>query len=214
MSETLERPYIIVVAVDLSSISEAVIEHALDTAGRHARADVHAITVVPVGHGLLQRAPQDPGQALAEAEHALRERLIETASAFVRAASEPSRWRLRIHVRVGHPAEEIAALSDEVAADLVVLGQHGWSGKRPRFVGSVSEQVARMVRGSVLLVQPATHAGDASAAEQACAACAAARRDSDGDVWFCEAHHDDHRDRALTALLPWSELSTRPGGLY
>jgi nucleotide-binding universal stress UspA family protein len=215
MSESIERRYVIVVAVDLSSISEAVIEHALDTAGRHARVDVHAVTVVPAGSGFLHRAAgQDTAAELAEAERALRERLIETASVFLRSAGEPAGWRLRMHVRAGHPAEEIAALSDEVDADLIVLGQHGWSGRRHRLVGSVSERVSRMAHCSVLLVQPAAHVARASAPEQPCPACTATRRDSDGDTWFCERHRDDRRDRALTALLPWSELSTRPGGLY
>lgn len=213
MSETMERKYIVVVAVDLSTISEAVIEHALDTASRHARVDVHAITVVPEPTGFFQRARPDHAAELAEAERALRDRLTDTASAFVRSAA-PVQWRLRLHVRVGAPAEEIALLSDEVDADLVVMGQHGWGGKRHRLTGSVSERVVRMAHCSVLLVQPAAHEARARAPEQPCPDCAATRADSGGDLWFCDRHRDDRRDRALTALVPWSAQSTRPGGLY
>lgn len=215
MSETIERPYVVVVAVDLSTISEAVIEHALDTASRHAQVDVdvHAITVVPEAGGLFQRAPRAHDQELAQAERALRDRLADTVSAFVRSAA-PVRWRVRLHVRVGAPAEEIVALSDEVDADLVVMGQHGWGGKRHRLAGSVSERVVRMAHCSVLLVQPAAHEARARAPEQPCPDCAAARSASDGESWFCARHRDDRRDRALTALVPWSALSTRPGGIY
>jgi nucleotide-binding universal stress UspA family protein len=214
MTEPIERPYIVVVAVDLSSISEAVIEHALDTASRRARVDVHAITVVPQASGFFQRPRADHAEALAEAERALRERLTDTASAFVRSAAEPVRWRVRLHVRVGEPAEEIVALSDEVDADLVVMGQHGWGGKRHRLAGSVSERVTRTAHCSVLLVQPAAHEARARAPEPPCPDCAATRTSSDGEIWFCARHTDDRRDRALTALVPWSALSTRPGGLY
>jgi nucleotide-binding universal stress UspA family protein len=217
MSESIERRYVIVVAVDLSSISEAVIEHALDMAGRHARVHVHAVTVVPAVSGFLRpraRAAEDTAAELAEAESALRERLIETASVFLRQSAESLDWRLRTHARAGHPAEEITALSDEVEADLIVLGQHGWSGRRHRLVGSVSECVSRMAHCSVLLVQPAAHEARAGAPEPQCPACVVTRRSSDGEDWFCERHRDDHRDRALTVLLPWSELSTRPGGIY
>lgn len=214
MSETSERPYIVVVAVDLSSISEAVIEHALDAASRRPHVDVHVITVVPTASGLFQRARADHAEELAEAERALRSRLTETASAFVRSPDSPVHWRVRLHVRVGQPDEEIIALTDEVDADLIVLGQHGWGGKRHRLAGSVSERVTRMAHCSVLLVQPAAHEARARAAEQLCAECAATRRQSDGEIWFCAAHRDDRRERALTSLVPWGAPSTRPAGIY
>lgn len=212
MSETSERPYTVVVAVDLSSITEAVIEHALDAASRRPHVDVHAISVVPAASGFFQRAP-DPAEDLAEAERTLRSRLTETASAFLR-PDPPEHWRVRLHVRVGQPDEEIIALADEVDADLVVMGQHGWGGKRHRLVGSVSERVTRMAHCSVLLVQPAAHEARARAAEQLCAECAATRRQSNGDIWFCAAHRDDRRERALTSLVPWAAPSTRPAGIY
>lgn len=214
MSETIERPYIVVVAVDLSTISEAVIEHALDTASGHPRVDVHAITVLPEPTGFFQRGRSEPGAALAEAERALRDRLTDTAGAFLRSAAEPMHWRVRLHVRLGAPTEEIVALSDEVSADLVVMGQHGWSGKRHRLAGSVSERVVRMAHCSVLLVQPAAHEARAGAPEQPCPDCAITRADSNGETWFCARHHDDRRDRALTTLVPWSALPTRPGGIF
>lgn len=214
MSETSERPYIIVVAVDLSTISEAVIEHALDTASRHARVDVHVITVVPTTSGFFQRTRLDYGDELAEAERTLRSRLTETASAFLRSPDHPVHWRVRLHIRVGDPAEEIVALTGEVDADLVVMGQHGWGGQRHRLVGSVSERVTRMTHCSVLLVQPAAHEARARAHEQLCPECADTRRHSDGETWFCAEHRDDRRERALTTLVPWAALSTRPGGIY
>lgn len=214
MPETSEHPYNIVVAVDLSSISEAVIEHALDTVSRHARVEVHVITVVPTTSSFFQRTRPDHAEELAVAERTLRSRFTETASAFLRSPDHLAHWRVRLHIRVGEPAEEIVALTDEVDADLVVMGQHGWGGQRHRLVGSVSERVTRTTHCSVLLVQPAAHEARARAAEQPCAECADTRRHSDGETWFCAAHRDERRERALTSLVPWAALSTRPGGIY
>ncbi|WP_428266206.1 universal stress protein [Haliangium sp.] len=215
MTETAEHPYVIVAAVDLSSISEAVFEHALDTAGRHPRVDVHVLSVVPVSTGLLRRPPSDDdGPALEEAEAALRERLAETAGAFMRSTGNADQWQLFVHVRAGQPAEEIAALTDEVEADLLVMGRHGWGGRRRAFVGSVSERALRLVHCSALVVQPSAHEARAAATEPACPACVAERRDSGGERWFCQRHHDDRQGRALSSRLPWSALSSRPGGLY
>jgi hypothetical protein len=54
------------------------------------------------------------------------------------------------HLRLGHPAEEILRLSEEIIAGLIVVGNQGLSGRfsrMKRFVmGSVSENVARYAR--------------------------------------------------------------------
>lgn len=211
---SMRPPYVIVCAVDLSNITEAVLEHALDTASRHARTTVHVVTVVPAPSGLIERIrAADHDAELAEAERTLRARLVETASAFAGSLTDPDARRLRLHVRFGQPAEEIAELSDEVEADLVVLGQHGWGGKQHRLVGTVSERVTRLVHCSLLLVQPGASELREQVAEAPCPSCVEVRRDSAGDTWFCQQHRDA-RGPMLTALVPWSELSTRPGGLY
>lgn len=206
-------PFTIVAAVDLSSISEIVFDHALDTASRHSACDLHVISVVPMANGLLHHSA-DPGLEIQEVEHILRERLAAPVANFARTAGRTRSWQLRVHVRAGEPAEEITSLANEVDADLVVLGRHGWGGRRRYLVGSVSERVLRLARSSVLLVQPADRSAHGAAAEHACPDCVATRRDSHGERWHCERHAGDHRGRALTFLMPGNESALRPGGLF
>jgi nucleotide-binding universal stress UspA family protein len=61
------------------------------------------------------------------------------------------------HLRMGRPEEEILRLSEEIIAGLIVLGNQGLGGRfsrMKRFVmGSVSENVARYARCSVMVVR-------------------------------------------------------------
>ena len=58
---------------------------------------------------------------------------------------------------MGKPAEEILRLSEEIAAGLIVVGNQGFGGKFGRMrrflMGSVSEQVTRYARCSVMVVR-------------------------------------------------------------
>ena len=61
------------------------------------------------------------------------------------------------HLRMGRPAEEILRLSEEVVAGLIVVGNQGLSGRFSRMrrfiMGSVSENVTRYARCSVMVVR-------------------------------------------------------------
>ena len=61
------------------------------------------------------------------------------------------------HLRLGRPAEEILRLSEELIAGLIVVGNQGVSGRFSRMkrsvMGSVSENVARYARCSVMVAR-------------------------------------------------------------
>lgn len=57
-----------------------------------------------------------------------------------------------VEVRLGKPAEEIAAVAQEVSADLVVTGPHGRRSGLKGFLGSTAEQLLRVCPVPVLLV--------------------------------------------------------------
>ena len=61
------------------------------------------------------------------------------------------------HLRIGKPAEEILSLSEEIVAGLIVVGNQGFGGNFSRMrrflMGSVSENVARYARCSVMVVR-------------------------------------------------------------
>jgi nucleotide-binding universal stress UspA family protein len=61
------------------------------------------------------------------------------------------------HLRMGRPAEEILRLSEDIVAGLIVVGNQGLSGRFSRMrrfvMGSVSENVTRYARCSVMVVR-------------------------------------------------------------
>ncbi len=61
------------------------------------------------------------------------------------------------HLRVGKPAEEILRVSEEIVAGLIVVGNQGLGGRFSRMkrflMGSVTEQVARYARCSVMVAR-------------------------------------------------------------
>jgi nucleotide-binding universal stress UspA family protein len=62
---------------------------------------------------------------------------------------------IREVVRVGEPAEEIAAQCYDVGADLLVMATHGRSGLERAILGSVAEKALRLAPCPVLTVRPA-----------------------------------------------------------
>jgi universal stress protein A len=57
------------------------------------------------------------------------------------------------HSRAGAPAEEIVRFADEHAADLIIMGTHGWTGVRHLILGSTAENVVRTAHCPVLTVR-------------------------------------------------------------
>jgi len=55
--------------------------------------------------------------------------------------------------RMGVPANEIVRFAEEEAAELIVMGTHGWTGFRHLILGSTAENVVRTARCPVLTVK-------------------------------------------------------------
>ncbi len=56
-------------------------------------------------------------------------------------------------LRSGEAALEIVKFARKHGVDLIVMGTHGWSGVRQRFVGSTATNVARMATCPVMAVR-------------------------------------------------------------
>lgn len=61
--------------------------------------------------------------------------------------------RIWPEIRVGRPADQIAAVADEFSADLIVVGEHGRSGGLWGALGSTAEHLVRSAPVPVLLAQ-------------------------------------------------------------
>ena len=190
----------LVVGVDASDRADAVLEFALDQASRHERPDIHLLRVVD---GENAQAIDDARQGLG----ALAGAKLET---FAPIGTEPD-WRVRLHVRPGRAAEEIASLAFEVEADLLVIGGDTVGKRRPH-LGETAEHVLASSPCPVLVVRVADHE-DHELRERQCPDCVKMRADSDGERWFCDKHAGGYFGTS-TLLMTHSESTMRGGPMW
>jgi nucleotide-binding universal stress UspA family protein len=62
-------------------------------------------------------------------------------------------WSESRELRIGHPAEEIVGLAEQLDSDCIIVGSHGTSGIRRFLLGSVSDYVLQYAPCSVLIVK-------------------------------------------------------------
>ena len=140
--------YQIVVAVDLTEMTDAVLAAAAEQAARHEGSIIHALCVVDDTQDVLDRSI-DHGKELNQLEQAVRVRVM--------AGLSENHQTIEVLARAGRPAEQILALAAEVEADLIVLGRHSQSKAAPLFLGSVPSRLLAQSRCNVLVVQPKTY---------------------------------------------------------
>jgi nucleotide-binding universal stress UspA family protein len=148
--ESLER---VVLATDGSPAAEA----ATAVVARwplFAKGSIRVVGVVPprrsLAESILSEPPADGDagelvEGIGQAQDLVDAALGRLADAGRRAAGA---------VRVGNPADEIAAAVREWPADLVVMGCSGKTLVRRLILGSVARSVLQDVRSSVLIVRP------------------------------------------------------------
>ncbi len=78
------------------------------------------------------------------------ERLLEGQAESIRAAGGVV---AETHLRLGRPAEQIIALSEDLGVGVVVVGSRGQSALRRAVLGSVSENVVRYAHCPVFVVR-------------------------------------------------------------
>lgn len=179
----------IVIALDLSEYSEIVLEHALDQAARHTAPDLHFLHVISGRHGDIDRAKKQLAELVLPSLDQL----------------DCADWHVRLHVRNGGVAEEIAVLADEVNAHLVVIGRFGMTQPRKR-IGATASRVIDRVPCPTFVVGLSS---EPDAHKEQCPDCVAVRAESDGETWFCEAHRGD-RARLSTMIVPGSSWRSGP----
>jgi len=109
------------------------------------------VTMVPVADRHLSP------DLLGRMARLLREQGEAEAERFLRQA--PALPPERVHVLMGHGAvgEQIVHWARARAADLIVMGTHGWSGLLRWMLGSVAHQLIQAAPCPVLTVGPAGH---------------------------------------------------------
>jgi nucleotide-binding universal stress UspA family protein len=164
------RRYRIVVALDRSEYAEIVLEHALDQAARHPQpgVELHFVMVV------------EARESTEVARRWLEEFVAEGLESF---ASSAEGWRTRCYLMTGSPDEGIAQLTEDLDADLLVIGRFGVQ-RRP----STCDQILDRTSCPTLVVRFGGHVVEVN---PQCPECVRVREQSDGERWFCSRHTGD-----------------------
>lgn len=141
----------ILVPVDFSECSRKALRYAVPFAKQFG-ASLTLLFVTQVNYAVgefgVVDAPLMEGQVREAAEQAMDKLINEEIGGAVPATKQ---------TRIGRPASEIAAAAKELNTDLIIISTHGHTGLKHVFLGSVTENVARVAPCPVLVVREEEH---------------------------------------------------------
>lgn len=201
MESANKKPYIIVVGVDYSEVSDLALERAFELASLQPNGEVHAVSVIRTqgDSAFLEAHDGLTVISMHEAAERVRDYVQQKFDHFVRQPGGNAGAlckRVVTHLRFESPAMEIAQLASDLEAELVVVGTHGYRGVRRLLLGSVAEATVRLSPTAVLVVRPKHIASENfPQIEPPCPRCVEARRASGGKQLWCEQHLERHGRR-------------------
>jgi nucleotide-binding universal stress UspA family protein len=66
---------------------------------------------------------------------------------------EENGFAVQLHMREGKPHEEILKAAEELEADIIVIGSHGWSGLERYIFGNIARRVLKISDIPVLVIK-------------------------------------------------------------
>lgn len=144
-------------ATDLSEASDWAIR-AADREARWHGAELVLLHVVPVTYAGAPMSPQSVEQTLLKQEE-LDSQIIDDLLDRTERLTGRDAGQVSVMVEDGSPDQTIIAQSDEIGADLIVVGSVGASGHARRLFGSVAEHVVKRAHTSVLVARPGGETG-------------------------------------------------------
>lgn len=143
------RPEVIVAPVDFSEAGRPALLQAIDLARQWGARLVLAHAIEPAAEVYGWGAELAGGEVYLLEPEALDPEWQELI-----ASVDLGNVRWEQHTRRGYAVQALAALAEEVAADLIVVGTHGRSALPHALLGSVAEGITRAATCSVLAVRP------------------------------------------------------------
>jgi nucleotide-binding universal stress UspA family protein len=141
----MHRP---LVPIDGSASAMRALDHAIAELAGRAEAQVHLLNVqTPPVHAYPGKLvpPDLIAQELRREATALLDRALAVATSAGVVAE--------CHVRIGHPADEIAGCATEQGCDAIVMGTRGMGAVGGLLLGSVATRVVQAARVPVTLVK-------------------------------------------------------------
>jgi nucleotide-binding universal stress UspA family protein len=173
------RPFVLVVAIDLADTASGgyALDQALRIASRIPDSRMHAVHVCTADVdrqtlGLLRLYVEEKATALGGCE----------------------RQSVAVHVRKGEPGREIAQLTADLGADMVIVGAHKGEHLRKLIVGSTAERVMASATCPVVIAgpRPKPQPSHIIVIEAACQDCVNTRFETRGKAWWCARHAEHH----------------------
>jgi hypothetical protein len=151
---------IVVVGVDLTDVSEHLLAQTAALVGTVDEPEIHVVHVVP-REQLLQRLVRPADDRDAGVVH-LVEQAQEAVGRLCASLERTPRTRVFMHTPVGDAATELARISDEIAADVIVVEAHEHRGPRTTWKAlrrSVVDRLAGLAHSTLITIrQPAATA--------------------------------------------------------
>ncbi|XXX76228.1 universal stress protein [Sorangium sp. So ce134] len=147
------KPYIVVVAMDLSEPGGRAWRFAFDLAALRGETEIHAVVVGPRQVAPAVRDVTVPGASSPPSLRVLQHRFADGQARL-----------MAMHFRTGRPDKAIVSLARELSADLIVVATHPQSPFQRLFGGSTADRIARNAPCPVVVVRPKED-DDADAAE-------------------------------------------------
>lgn len=147
----------ILVATDGSKHAEAVIEQ-LGTLNVSAADEVHIVSIVDMAVPLAVDMYAGYLASTKEIEKGMREnaeKVVEASLERVRELLSSTGAAVEGRVLTGSPESRIVETAEEIGADLIIVGSHGYNRWERLLLGSVSDSVVHHAPCSVLVVRNA-----------------------------------------------------------
>ncbi len=145
----------VVVGFDFTPNARDAMYRALAVANRAPFHVLHFICAVEA-HGQVPPIPHHGRVDLAYVER-VEQALLDEIATELNGAAITDRVHFFVHVRIGHPADEILDLARAVGADLIIVGSKGLTGVQRLVLGSVAERVVREAGCTVEVARPKTY---------------------------------------------------------
>ena len=139
----------IILATDFSDISKDAGSHALQLA-RTYKAELKALHVFDISAWNIPSHDYLATDAVVEGL----EEAIQRGKNALKELAESFDLEVETIFTEGDPGHEIVRVAEELNADLIVLGTHGYSGWKRFTIGSVAELVVRHAPCAVLTIRP------------------------------------------------------------
>ena len=146
----------VVVAFDFSHSGQAALYRAVALASRAPHHVLHFACIVDPHGGV----PSIPAKHVdQDYVTRVRDEIASLVEQELQNAKTAGKVHFYIHVLISrHPAKEILRVAEYVGADLIVIGSKGLTGLERIVLGSVSEQVVREAKCSVVIARPKEYA--------------------------------------------------------